>query len=392
MKKVILLFLVSLATIFNSSAQFDDRFYFPSKEWKKIQGIEFIAFNFCIEQDTLNTLLFKPEKKVKATILFYHGSGGNISTYMSLLKPLVNSGYQVFAVDFRGYGKSTGKPTHLNIANDAQFIFDKMIVKEEFKGLPVIIYGASMGTQIATKIAKDNQEKISALILDGTISSFTDMALLSVPEEQKPMITQYVTSPYSAKEDIKEIKNIPKLFIHSKEDVSVPFCQGELVYNNATGQKELWIYKGEHLEAAVKYPELLIQKIKDLTYTNSTITDYGKKNSLEITIHGLRNDQGKIVLILEELSGKKVASISQRIKNNQCHIAIDNIEDGKYSVYYFHDENDNNELDSKLGIPKEGYGFSNNAKGSFGPPPIEERSMVISSNKFIELKPEYLSF
>jgi len=264
MKHVILILIVCLGITFYSSAQYDDRFYFPSKEWNPIQDMEFTAFNFYIDQDTLHTLLFNPENKAKATIIFYHGAGGNISTYTPIIRPLVNAGYQVFAVDFRGYGKSTGKPTHLNIANDAQIIFNAILKKEEFKNLPAIIYGASMGTQIATKMAKDNQEKIPALILDGTISSFTDMALLYVPEEQKAMIAQYVTSPYSAKEDIKKIENLPKLFIHSKNDKSVPFSQGELVFNNSLEPKIFWEYEGNHIDASVKAKTEFIERINNL--------------------------------------------------------------------------------------------------------------------------------
>lgn len=264
MKTILTTTAIVLFTIFTSSAQFDDKFYFPSKEWKEIENVNFEEFNFHIEEDTLNAVLFKTEQTPKATILFYHGAGGNITFYQSIFNPLVKANYQVFAIDFRGYGKSTGKPTHFNIANDAQIIFNEIIEKEEFKNLPIIVYGASMGTQIATKIAKENQDKISALVLDGTISSFTDMALLYAPEEQKTIIAQYVTSPYSAKEDIKKINNLPKLFIHSKEDTSVPFTQGEMVYNNASGQKELWIYEGKHLESASKYTEEYIQKINTL--------------------------------------------------------------------------------------------------------------------------------
>ena len=264
MKKTIFTILISLTTILISSAQYDDKFYFPSKEWNKIENIEFDEYNFTIGNDTLNSVLFKSENTPKATILFFHGASGNITTYLSVINPLVKANYQVFAIDFRGYGKSTGKPTHINIANDAQIIFNEIIEKEEFKNLPTIVYGASMGTQIATKMAKDNQDKVSGLILDGTISSFTDMALLSAPEEQKAMIAQYVTSPYSAKEYIKKIKNLPKLFIHSKEDTSVPFSQGQTVYNNASEQKELWIYEGKHLESASKYTDEFIQRINKL--------------------------------------------------------------------------------------------------------------------------------
>lgn len=264
MKHVILTILICLSTILISKAQYDDKFYFPSKEWNEIENLEFKEYNFTIENDTLNTILFKATNSIKSTILFFHGAGGNISTYTSIIEPLVKANYQVFAIDFRGYGKSTGKPTHINIANDAQIIFNKIILNEEFKNLPIIIYGASMGTQISTKIAKDNQDKISGLILDGTISSFTDMALLSVPEEQKAIIAQYVTSPYSAKEDIKEIDNLPKLFIHSKQDKSVPFIQGKLVFDNALEPKTFWEYQGNHIDASIKETNEYIKRINNL--------------------------------------------------------------------------------------------------------------------------------
>ncbi len=264
MKKLLLITLLNLSVVLIASAQFDDKFYFPSKELKTMENIDFEEMNFYVENDTLNAILFNPEETPKATIIFYHGAGGNISTYTFITEPLVKAGYQVFAIDFRGYGKSSGKPTHINIAQDAQIVFDDIIEKDEIKNLPIIIYGASMGTQIATKIAKDNQNKISGLILDGTISSFTDMALLSVPEEQKTMIAQFVTSPYSAKEDIKEIRNLPKLFIHSKGDQSVPFSQGETVYNNAQEPKMFWVYEGNHLDAASRFLEMYIQKIDEI--------------------------------------------------------------------------------------------------------------------------------
>ncbi len=264
MKQIILTVLISLITISILQAQFDDKFYFPTKEWNEIENVQYDEMYFNIESDTLHGLLMKPAMEPKTTILFFHGAGWNISKYTFITTPLVNAGYQVFAIDFRGYGKSTGKPTHMNIAHDAQIVFNQMIKDQRLKNQQIVIYGASMGTQIATKLAKDNQDKISALILDGTISSFTDMALLSAPEVQKPMIAQYVTSPYSAKEDIKAIKDLPKLFIHSKSDQSVPFEQGKLVYENAAEPKEFWEYEGNHIDAASKYANVYIQKINSL--------------------------------------------------------------------------------------------------------------------------------
>ncbi len=229
--------------------------------------------------------------------------------------------------------------------------------------------------------------------MDGALSSFTDIALASAPEAQKQVISQYVTSPYSAKEDIKEIKNMPKLIIHSKEDKSIPFSQGKTVFDNASQPKEFWIYEGEHLESATKYPELLIQKINNLTNISTENKEQEKYHTLNITISNLKNSTGKIQLQLNDLLGNKVASMTEKIVQNQCSISFENIESGKYSIQYYHDENNNNKLDTNPnGIPTEGYGFSNNAIGTYGPPSIEDKTMVISDNISIILKPEYLHF
>ncbi len=261
MKKITLLFVINFITMLSCFSQFDEKFYFPSKEWQNIEGIDFTEIYFSIDNDTINTILFKSTDTTKATIIYFHGTGGNISSNTYIAELLTHEGFQVFMIDFRGYGKSTGKPTHLNIANDAQVIFDKIKSMNEFKNLPIIIIGASLGTQIATKITRDNETEISALILDGTMSSFTDLAKLSVSEDQKDIISTYVTSPYSAEEDIKYIKSTPKLFIHSKFDKYVPFNQGNTVFSNATEPKTFWEYEGNHLDSASKFPKEYIQYI-----------------------------------------------------------------------------------------------------------------------------------
>lgn len=264
MKKSLIVIILSLTTICSCFAQSDDRFYFPSQEWHTIENSNYTERYFNIDKDTLHTVCFKTTTAPKATILFYHGNSGNISYNASFAKLLTEQGYQVFMTDFRGYGKSTGYPTHLNIAHDAQIIFDQIVDSHEFKNVPIIVYGASIGSQIATKITRDNKEKISALVIDGGMSSFTDMAIKSVPEAQKEMVAQYVTSPYSAKEDIKHVGSMPQLFIYGTSDTTVPLSQGEVVYNNAQGVKTLWTFDGGHLEAASLFEAEFIVKLDAL--------------------------------------------------------------------------------------------------------------------------------
>ena len=115
-----------------SKAQMDDKFYQPSKILKPIEFKNVENISLPVESDTITAIVLKPEtKSITKTILFFHGAGGNVTTYQFMVKPLVEVGYQVVMADLRGYGKSTGIPTHLNVAADAQKFFDAMLVRPD---------------------------------------------------------------------------------------------------------------------------------------------------------------------------------------------------------------------------------------------------------------------
>ncbi|MFC4686075.1 alpha/beta hydrolase [Epilithonimonas pallida] len=256
------LFLILLS--FFSKAQMDDKFYQPKKEMTPLEFKNIENINLPVESDTITAVILKPESKsIKKTILFFHGAGGNISTYQFMTKPLVESGFQVVMVDVRGYGKSTGKPTHVNVASDGQKMFDYLLKRKDISNTKIYLFGASLGSQIATHLAKDNQSKISGLILDGGMSSFTDIAIHFKPE-MKDVIEKYLISPYSAKEDVKSLQGLPKLFIYSKGDTTVPFEHGQVIYNNAPEPKQFLEYSGEHLQAMIVEPSQIIKAIEKL--------------------------------------------------------------------------------------------------------------------------------
>ena len=256
--------LVLLLTISCAFAQSDEKFYTPSKNLKPFEIQNHEAVLIIVETDTLHNVFFKPAGKAKATILFFQGAGGNFSDYQYITKPFVEAGYQVLMTSFRGYGKSTGKPTHLNIASDAEVIFETFTKRKDVKNLPVLVYGTSIGCQVAVNLTRKKQSKIKALILDSGFTSFTDIALSTTPETQHAMIRQYVVSPYSAEEDIKAIKNVKILVIQSEQDEFVPFALGKKVFDNANEPKTIYQYEGKHIEAMKTDPKKIISKIDGL--------------------------------------------------------------------------------------------------------------------------------
>ena len=262
MKKMILL-LVSLSLLVNVSAQMDEKFYHPSKDWTPVDISGYSEMMIVAEQDTLYPAWIKPEQPAKATILYFHGNGGNISKWINHIKPLIEDGYQICMLDYRGYGKSTGQPTHVNIAHDAQLLFDTLMKQPGVHEIPLIVYGASIGTQVATQIVRNNNDKVAALVLDGMMTSFTDVALATSPPEYHPYIKQLIVSPYSAIEDIQYINDINLLVIHSEED-PIPIAGARSVYEKAVCPKDFWLYEGKHIEAALTYPDQMVERINKL--------------------------------------------------------------------------------------------------------------------------------
>ncbi len=258
--------IVTLIIIITSqfvNAQFEEKFYFPKKEWREIK-IPYSEEYISVDKDTLHTAFFQPPKTPKATVLFFHGAGGNISTYMYMIQPLVENNYQVYAVDFRGYGKSTGKSTHINVKEDVEVVFEKMKVNNKIKGTKLIVMGASLGCQIATYVANKHQKEVDALILDGGFASFADVAKLYAPKEAHLFIEGALGKMYPSKNEIKEIKNMPKLIIHGKIDKSIPMNQSELVFKNAKEPKAFFVSKQGHLEALKLETEKVFKEIDKL--------------------------------------------------------------------------------------------------------------------------------
>ena len=98
-----------------------------------------------------------------------------------------------------------------------------------------------------------------------------------------------------------------------------------------------------------------------------------KQNDVTVVISNLNSNNGRVFVALynseSTFLGKGIKSDIKKIANNSCTVTFKDIPNGTYAVSMFHDENNNNKMDTNfVGIPKEDYGCSNNAKGFMGPP------------------------
>ena len=99
-----------------------------------------------------------------------------------------------------------------------------------------------------------------------------------------------------------------------------------------------------------------------------SVTLVSAQYSLRVEINNLENNKGVVIVDLLDKHEETVMDEKSEITNNKCTIIFEDLKAGTYAIRCFHDENNNGELDTNfIGIPKEGFGFSNDAFGKFGP-------------------------
>ena len=113
------------------------------------------------------------------------------------------------------------------------------------------------------------------------------------------------------------------------------------------------------------------------------------QNTLTINVINLNSNKGAVVLELSDSNKTLVKGVTKEINNYCSEITIEKLPTGHYSFRYFHDINNNENLDTRFFIPKEGFGFSNNATGKFGPPDHEETLFWVENDTTVTVKPVY---
>lgn len=109
-------------------------------------------------------------------------------------------------------------------------------------------------------------------------------------------------------------------------------------------------------------------------------TDINQDVTVNVT--NLNSNEGRVFVAIfdseETFLGKGFKSLVTKIDNNKCSVTFNDIPKGIYAISIYHDENNNNKMDTGVfGIPKEDYGCSNNARGFMGPPKWEDAKFKI---------------
>ncbi len=113
--------------------------------------------------------------------------------------------------------------------------------------------------------------------------------------------------------------------------------------------------------------------------------------NLEVNMSGFKSNTGNVKVGLYDSKGtflkSTLVSLSSEIKDKQAKVVFKGLKKGEYAVSIYHDENNNGVMDKNMmGIPKEDYASSNNAKGLMGPPKYEDAKFIVNNDLKIKIK------
>lgn len=203
-------------------------------------GIAYEETNFKTADGKLLNGWFVPAKDAKATVLYCHGNAGNIYHRLHKVKFFYEMGVNFFIFDYRGYGKSTGKPSEKGLYKDAQAAYDYIVFRGDVDKNKIVVYGKSLGGSVAADLCL--YRKVSALILEGSFASVALRAQQLYPFLPMKLL---ITQKYDAISKVKDI-HIPKLIVHGRQDEVISFRHGEILFKNAAGPKQFLPFEGGH--------------------------------------------------------------------------------------------------------------------------------------------------
>jgi fermentation-respiration switch protein FrsA (DUF1100 family) len=181
-----------------------------------------------------------PAAGARATLLFCHGNAGNISHRLDSLRLFHDLGLTTLIFDYRGYGRSTGRPSEAGTYRDAEAAWQYLTQQRRVPAGEIILFGRSLGAAVVAELATHHRP--AALIVESAFTSVPEMAAHLYPY----FPARWLARLHYATVDDLPAAPCPVLVVHSREDEIIPFGHGERLYAAAREPKRLLELHGDH--------------------------------------------------------------------------------------------------------------------------------------------------
>ncbi|MEO7444564.1 MAG: alpha/beta fold hydrolase [Ferruginibacter sp.] len=203
-----------------------ERFIFKpeklNKDFAYRYDVPFKELFFDVEPGvSINGLHFTTDNPL-GLVLYFHGNTRSIKGWAKYARDFSRYRYDVVLVDYRGFGKSTGRRSEKKMLEDMQFVYDKL--SGEYSNQHMIVYGRSLGSGFATKVASENSPRY--LILDAPYFSFAKAL-----QRLLPLLPMRFILRYQLRTDrwIKQVK-CHTYIIHGSKDWLIPISNSKQLH------------------------------------------------------------------------------------------------------------------------------------------------------------------
>lgn len=242
-----LICLFALYILFSVFGLADHFIYYPMRyplgEWQR-QAMAGAKERWVMSADgTRLNCAWYPDEQAKFATLFLHGNAGNVTHRVDHAYALRSAGSAVLVVDYRGYGKSEGRPSEAGLYADAEAGYRELI-RLGYTPERIVVHGESLGTAVATDLAA--RAPCAALVLESPLMSVHKMA-----GRVLPLLGPLLARGFDTYSKISRV-HVPVLILQGDADEIVPFSHGQAIFERANGPKRFWrIPEGRHNELLI---------------------------------------------------------------------------------------------------------------------------------------------
>ncbi|MCH2197823.1 MAG: lysophospholipase [Flavobacteriales bacterium] len=179
----------------------------------------------------IHGLLLKPEKSNGGLIFYLHGNTGNLKRWSLIAQELLDLGFDIFALDYRGYGQSSGRRTESTMHADIRKVYQYIVA--EYAVGKTVIYGRSLGSGFAVRLA--SREPASGLVLETPFLSLLHVAKGYFPFLPMKWLLRF---PLHSDRFIKQVR-CPVLMLHGTKDRIVPYSSAFELYKQVQHREDV---------------------------------------------------------------------------------------------------------------------------------------------------------
>ncbi|MFQ5467532.1 MAG: alpha/beta hydrolase [Kiloniellaceae bacterium] len=194
-------------------------------------------------------------------VVAFHGNAGHLGDRVPKLRPLLEAGFGVLFVGYRGYGGNPGRPNEADMSADARGLLD-WLAGQGIVPARTVLYGESLGTGLAVKMAAERP--VAAVILESPYTSIASLA---------QMHYWYLPAQWLVLDKWESIDRIgaigaPLLVLHGGRDTTVPLRYGQRLFEAAPEPKEMVVIERAGHVDLFDYPEV-VERVLDFARTNA---------------------------------------------------------------------------------------------------------------------------